>query len=169
MKLFSDPTLQPYTEGSRLYNPLSTGDTFVARTLATDDTIIAWQSFRKIPLPASTDRQETITVLKLGSGVNGHVDLCHGGFISVLLDEIIGSAVDYIRPPGQSSMTAYLNVNYKKPVPTPGFVLCRGWVDSTDGRKIFGSGTIEDGEGTVMATGEALFLMVKKIPATVKL
>jgi hypothetical protein len=34
---------------------------------------------------------------------------------------------------------------------------------------MFGKGTVEDGEGTVLATGEALFIIIPKGTATVKL
>jgi acyl-coenzyme A thioesterase PaaI-like protein len=169
MRLFSDPTLKPVTNESRIVKPTTTSDTFVARTLATPDTIVAWQSFLKIHPPEDTRQGECVTVVKLGSGVNGHIDICHGGFVSVLLDEVIGTAADNVNHPDKSTMTAYLKVDYKKPVPTPGLVLCRAWIERTEGRKIFGRGTVEDGEGTVMATGEALFVVVEKVTAKVKL
>lgn len=169
VKLFSDPTLQAFADESRIVKPTNTGDTFVARTLATEDTIAAWQSFYRIPSPGSTIQGETITILKLGSGVNGHVDICHGGFVSLLLDEVIGTAAGHIRPQDKTTMTAYLNVDYKEPVPTPGLVLCRAWVERTEGRKMYGRGTVEDGEGTIMATGEALFIVIEMITGKVKL
>ncbi|PBP17650.1 hypothetical protein BUE80_DR011551 [Diplocarpon rosae] len=46
-------------------------------------------------------------------------------------------------------MTAYLNVTYRKPVSTPGAVLVRAWVERVEGRKIFGRGVIEDGDGAM--------------------
>lgn len=168
LKLFSDPTLQPFTNESRIAKPTNTGDTFVARTLATEDTIIAWQSFHKIPA-SGTRKGESITILKIGSGVNGHIDICHGGFVSVLLDEVIGLAADDVRPRDKSTMTAYLKVDYKKPVRTPAVVLCRAWVEKSEGRKLFGRGTVEDGEGVVLAEGEALFVVVEKVTGLVKL
>ena len=164
-KLFSDPTLQPFINEQRI---VKASDTFITRTLATEDTIPAWQSFLTAPPPGS-EHHGIILVLKLGSGVNGHVDICHGGFVSLLMDEAIGTAVDYVRPPDKSTMTAYLKVDYKKPIPAPGAVLCRAWVERIEGRKIYGSGTVEDGEGTIMATGEALFLTTLKITAKGKL
>jgi thioesterase superfamily protein 4 len=167
-KLFEDPTLRPFTNASRVFKPTHTGDTFMARTLATEDTIAAWQSFHKTPCPGSP-KSETVTVLKIGSGVNGHIDICHGGFVSVLLDEVIGMAVDNLRPQNRSVMTAYLNVDYKKPVRTPSVVLCRAWVEKTEGRKMFGRGTVEDGEGGVLALGEGLWVVTEKIVAKGKL
>jgi acyl-coenzyme A thioesterase THEM4 len=125
MKLFSDPTLQPFIDQSRIVKPTNNGDTFVARTLATEDTISAWQSFHTAP-PPGAQYGGIITILKIGSGVNGHIDICHGGFVSLLLDEVIGTVADHVRSPDRTTMTAYLNVDYKKPVPTPN-------VDSEDG------------------------------------
>ena len=89
--------------------------------------------------------------------------------MGLLLDEVIGAAADHIKPPDKSTMTAYLKVDYKKPVPTPSVVLCRAWIQRTEGRKMFGMGTVEDGEGTVMAMGEGLFVAIPKITAKVKL
>ena len=89
--------------------------------------------------------------------------------MSLLLDEVIGTAADNIRPQDKSTMTAYLNVNYKKPVPSPTVVLCRAWVEKRDGRKLYGRGTVEDGKGGIMATGEALFVIVEKVTGKVKL
>jgi hypothetical protein len=39
----------------------------------------------------------------------------------------------------------------------------------TEGRKMFTEGTIEDGEGVVYAKGEALFIVIPKVIAKVKL
>lgn len=88
--------------------------------------------------------------------------------MSLLLDEVIGAAADHVSPPDKSTMTAYLKVDYKRPVPTPGVVLRKAWIERTEGRKLFGMGTVEDGQGTVMAIGEALFLTVPKVAAEVK-
>lgn len=169
LALFSDPTLQPFTNESRMVKRTNTADTFMSRTLATDDTIIAWQNFHRISPPGGAEKVEIIAILKIGSGVNGHVDICHGGFVSLLLDEVIGTVAEDARPKDKSTMTAYLKVDYKKPVRTPAVVLCRAWVENTEGRKIWGRGTVEDGEGGVLAEGEALFLVVGKVTGLAKL
>ena len=172
MALFSDPSLHPFTNDVK---PTSTGDTFVGRTLATPDTISASQFFhchRAHPERgegAEAPKGETLSLLKIGSGVNGHIDICHGGFVSLLLDEITGTAADSVRPQDKSTMTAYLKVDYKRPVPTPTVVLCRAWVERTEGRKMFTVGTVEDGEGGVYAKGEALFIVIPKVTGQVKL
>lgn len=66
-------------------------------------------------------------------------------------------------------MTAYLKVDYKKPVRTPGIVLTRGVVVKKEGKKLWLRGTVEDGEGGILATGEALFIVVEKVKPLPKL
>jgi acyl-coenzyme A thioesterase PaaI-like protein len=166
--LFSDPTLHAFVTDSLHPKAHPRLQTFTAKTLSTEDTISAWQSFYRTP---SSPGQflEIISLLKLGSGVNGHVDTCHGGFISVILDEIMGYAAQYENPLGKGSMTAYLKVDYKSPVKTPGVIMTRSWVERIEVRKMWGRGTIEDGMGNVLSTGEALFLVVEPVKPTEKL
>jgi thioesterase superfamily protein 4 len=166
--VFADPTLHAFVNDSTLPKLHPRQETFTSKTLATEDTISAWQSFYRTP--SSPDQfLEIVSLLKLGSGVNGHVDTCHGGFVSVILDEMIGNAAEYEKPSGKSTMTAYLKVDYKKPVKTPGVVLTRSWLERREGRKMWGRGTIEDGTGNVLSTGEALFLVVEPVKPTEKL
>ena len=53
-----------------------------------------------------------------------------------------------------------LNTNYKKPVPTPGIVLCTATWVKQDKNKIYVNGTIEDGSGKIYTTGEGMFIEV---------
>ena len=169
IKLFQDPTLRPFISRSRVRpkTSSSTRETFVSQTLHTPDTISDWQSFFR----AGTDSKpfEVIYLLKLGSGLNGHHDLAHGGFLSVILDDVIGTAADVERPMDKSTMTAYLKVDYRRPVKTPRTLLARAWLEKIEGRKMWGRGTIEDGEGTVLADGEALFIVVESLRPKEKL
>lgn len=80
--------------------------------------------------------------------------------MSLLLDEGTGTAADRARPDGTSTMTAFLNVTYKRPVPTPGVVVVKSWVDKVEGRKLWTKGEIVGSEGTVLALAEALFIIV---------
>jgi acyl-coenzyme A thioesterase THEM4 len=167
LKLYENPILRPFLSRSRIRRKTSTGDTFISQTLSTPDTIPALQSFFK---PATSSEQfEVIYLLKLGSGLNGHHDLAHGGLLSVILDEVIGTAADYERPEGKSTMTAYLKVDYRRPVRTPGVLLARAWLEKMEGRKMWGRGVVEDGEGNVLADGEALFLVVESLRPKEKL
>ncbi|PMD48789.1 hypothetical protein L207DRAFT_413875 [Hyaloscypha variabilis F] len=163
IKLFEDPTLRPFLSRSRVRpeTSSSTRETFMSQTLHTTDTISAWQSFYRAP--SNSKSCEIVFLLKLGSGLNGHHDLAHGGFVSAVLDDVIGTAVDVQRPKEKSTLTAYLKVDYRKPVKTPGVLLARAWLEKTEGKKMWGRGTIEDGDGTVLADGDALFIVVESL------
>jgi thioesterase superfamily protein 4 len=72
--------------------PKSSGeDSFFAETLATDHTIRACLTFKP------TDKadgdfpfREIVTVVDLGDGLNGYPQICHGGMLATLLDEVCG-------------------------------------------------------------------------------
>ncbi|KAM3075672.1 hypothetical protein ACMFMG_007804 [Clarireedia jacksonii] len=165
--ILSDPKLRPFDTIQRIPKP-HTGDTFMSITLNTDETIKAWQYFYS---PPSINRPygEIFHLVSLGIHVNGYIDTSHGGFVGVLLDDMIGYAAGAARPSDKTAMTAYLNITYKKPIRTPSIVLGRSWIERKDGRKLFGKATIEDGDGTILATGDALFIVVDKVKPVAKL
>ncbi|SDE06581.1 Thioesterase superfamily protein [Rhodococcus tukisamuensis] len=82
----------------------------------------------------------------------------HGGTLPLLFDDMFGMITHaYGRP---ISRTAYLHVNYRKitPIDTP--LVIEGQVDRVDGRKTFITAKLMDSEGTVLADGEALMLVL---------
>jgi len=89
--------------------------------------------------------------------------------VSVILDDVMGTVAEVSRPKDKSTLTAYLKVDYRKPVKTPGVLLARAWLEKIEGRKMWGRGTIEDGEGIVLADGNALFIVVESLRPEEKL
>ena len=86
-------------------------------------------------------------------GPPGHV---HGGFVAAAFDELLGMAQSLTGNPG---MTGSLTVRYRKPTPLHREIRFAGRVDRVEGRKIFTSGTLFDGE-TLCAEAEGLFISV---------
>ncbi|KAK7966736.1 uncharacterized protein PG986_001013 [Apiospora aurea] len=107
-------------------------------------------------------------LLALGQDVNGYPGMLHGGVVAAILDELIGGMVPINRErgliPAGSYFTAYLHTQYRRPVPTTsGALLGRARfvkVDLARG-KVFAEATLEDGEGTVLASAEALFVRAR--------
>ena len=99
---------------------------------------------------------DTRTIAVVGTELNGHADIMHGGLVGTLLDEVCGAAV------AEPSFTAYLNVTYRQPVRTPGVLMGRAWVRKREGRKVWIDGCLEDGVGGVFAEAESLFVLVRK-------
>lgn len=63
-------------------------------------------------------------------------------------------------PFDDADLLADLNVTYRKPVPTPGPLLCTAKIEREEGngRKLFIQTTLGDGNGTIFTSAEALFV-----------
>jgi thioesterase superfamily protein 4 len=133
----------------------------MSKTLSTDETVPMWQGFYRHP---SGDVPAELRVLaSLGGGMDGHLHTAHGGVAATLLDEAMGMLAGIHKQPGRSIFTAYMHVDYKKPVPTPSVILIRVSLDPKSAtRKIFVKATLESGEGVVYTGGDALFLEVER-------
>ena len=117
------------------------------------------------PLSPTARIEEVKTFATLGSGLNGYASVCHGGLLMTILDEAMGQIVPVNQekgriPPG-THMTAYLNMRFFKPVPTPSTILVRARLAKSEGRKTFLEGTIEDENGVVYGRAESLFVQLR--------
>jgi acyl-coenzyme A thioesterase PaaI-like protein len=138
------------------------------KTLCSEDAIRAQITFRrpcKEPT-AITSKQnpqplEDCILLSLGDALDGKAGRLHGGFSSMVLDQITGSCAHYFKPDPIPPATATITVDFKRPVDTPSVVLARAWVIEISGRKIWVSGVLEDGMGGIYAVGKALFILAK--------
>lgn len=146
-------------------------DSFVAETLNTSQTIRSWVTQHSLPVDDQKPAiREIRSILDLGLGLNGYPAVMHGGMIATLLDEITGVLLTINvhhnnrtsnTERSLNSMTAYLNVTYKKPLPLPSIALSTAKFTKVDGRKHYVRGTLEDGNGQIYAIAEALFVEMK--------
>ena len=163
--LLQDPSFTLIPTGSRQPKPSSTEDTAFAETLNTKATIGAYIEFYQKPAPGTAEINELRTLLSLGYGVNGHADICHGGIVAAILDEVMGNILTRNTQIGNEKIarhhfTVYLNTTYVRPVKTPQVVLVKSWVKEIKGRKYYTEGVIVDEKGLVLSKGEALFIGV---------
>ena len=56
--------------------------------------------------------------------------------------------------------TAYLNIQWKKPLTTPSIALCKGRVVKKEGRKVFVKGSFYDAEGNILADAQGMFILM---------
>jgi len=167
--LLNDPSLVPLRTLSR-EPKASTEDSLIAVTFRTKDTIHTWQtlySARPQPHPSLNLSEPpiaaTFTILGVGSDLNGHSNLLHGGTAATIMDEAITFLAGRHASPGNADMTAFLKVDYKKPVPTPCYLLARVVLEGrSEGRKQWFKGSLEDGMGTVYVTAESLIVEVDR-------
>ena len=86
-------------------------------------------------------------------GRNGAV---HGGAVALLFDSVLGFAA-FSLTSSLKQRTAYLHVNYRRIAPIEEELQVDAQVDREEGRKIFVTGRLLDGEA-VLADAEALFV-----------
>ncbi|CAK3790744.1 Hypothetical predicted protein [Lecanosticta acicola] len=109
--------------------------------------------------PDSLTKREFCFLLSLGTGLDGASGRAHGGFSSLVMDDLLGNcAYTEAERGGYPPATATLTVDYRAPVKTPGVVLARAWMVSWEGRKIWLKGVVEDGTGGVCNAARALYI-----------
>lgn len=91
-----------------------------------------------------------------GAVYEGPPGCVHGGFVAAAFDEVLGSAQTFSGAPG---MTGRLTVSYRKPTPLHVPLVIEGRFDRREGRKIYTTGRILDGD-TVTAEAEGLFITI---------
>ncbi|TDK85301.1 PaaI family thioesterase [Mycobacterium paragordonae] len=89
-------------------------------------------------------------------GRNGAV---HGGSLGMLFDTLLGLTASVLTG-SRRQRTAYLKIDYRNIVPFEKELLFDAGVDREDGRKIFVSGRLRDGD-TLLTEADALFVRLK--------
>ena len=85
--------------------------------------------------------------------------IVHGGIISTLLDEIMGR-YPYVK--GVDTVTARLDIRYRKPTPIGEELTVTGWIVNRRGRLYEMAGTVALPDGTVTAEGKATLMAAGK-------
>jgi acyl-coenzyme A thioesterase PaaI-like protein len=98
----------------------------------------------------------TVYFRRFHLGRNGAV---HGGCIAQLFDSLLGYTTFRLTT-SLYQRTAFLHVDYRKIVPIETKLQVDAGVDGVDGRKMFISGRLLDGE-TLLAEANALFVKLK--------
>jgi acyl-coenzyme A thioesterase PaaI-like protein len=89
-------------------------------------------------------------------GRNGAV---HGGSLGMLFDTVLGMTGSVLTG-NPRQRTAYLKINYRNIVPIEKDLQFDAGVDRVDGRKVFVSGRLTDGD-TLLSDADALFVRLK--------
>lgn len=89
-----------------------------------------------------------------GPAYEGPPGCVHGGYVAAIFDELLGATQSLS---GTQGMTAHLEVDYRSPTPLGEELVLRGWLEATEGRKIWARATLHTGS-RLCAEAEALFL-----------
>ncbi|EXJ75373.1 uncharacterized protein A1O5_02069 [Cladophialophora psammophila CBS 110553] len=162
-KTYLDPARYSQIPGiTRKPNEHSRANTLFTRTLRSSDSIRATVSLSAIPAKPNDPITEAVTLISLGSDLNGWSDTIHGGFLAVLLDECAGVLLGLNEGFGDTEparvYTAYINISYKKPVRTPQVIVAKSKLRIKTGRKKVVAVEILDPEGAVLCNAETMFI-----------
>ncbi|KAJ9145343.1 hypothetical protein NKR23_g5380 [Pleurostoma richardsiae] len=197
--LLAQPAVVPFTPISRLEGEMAvssqTQDQLFRRSLNNDDTIPRCLGFyhdtarQVIDAIAKEDPPTSLRLLinsvslffDLQPGVNGFNGTAHGGLITSLMDEAMGSLLlvnstvqatiqseDKALPQGILNLanlrvlTAAMNVRFQKPVKTPGLVLVTATFVKTEKRKIFLDVRLRDEHGIENACCDGLWMALPR-------
>ncbi|KAJ3489792.1 hypothetical protein NLG97_g5929 [Lecanicillium saksenae] len=173
-QLLADSSLQTVKVGWRTRDrKITNEDSFLSGIMNDPDTIATMHVlYRSLPAPAEGSTHdkspmggEVLCLFALGSGVNGHVDVAHGGVTASIFDVTMGTLCSLHSTEGDSNYTLELNIRYKKALVTPGVYVCRTWMQQrTTGRKAWLQAVIEDGNGAVFAESDSFWLDVPAKP-----
>jgi acyl-coenzyme A thioesterase PaaI-like protein len=94
---------------------------------------------------------------KYGAAYEGPPGCLHGGFIAAGFDEVLGFAQGYA---GLQGMTGRLEISYRSPTPLFREVRYVARMERVEGRKIFTSATLSDGD-RLCAEAQGLFISMK--------
>jgi acyl-coenzyme A thioesterase PaaI-like protein len=183
--ILSKPNLITRVADSRSLKPTNE-DSLFATTLKNPTAIRSCINVYNRPEPSDPCIPEVTTLATLGSGLDGHPGISHGGIVASLLDEAMG-LLQFVNPErdhfravgrgqaegerpatGLGSFTAYLNIKYLRPVRTGAAVQVVAWYVKREGRKSFVQAEIRQGtpggeddcgEVLVCASAEALFVV----------
>ena len=100
--------------------------------------------------------QGTARFARFHLGRNGAV---HGGSLGMLFDTVLGMTGSVLTG-NPRQRTAYLKINYRNIVPIEKDLQFDAGVDRVDGRKVFVSGRLTDGD-TLLSDADALFVRLK--------
>lgn len=108
------------------------------------------------PMTVQLDGEVVVGTVTFGHAYEGPPGHVHGGFLAAAFDDLLGAAQAMSGNPG---MTGSLTVNYRAPTPLHRQLRVEATLDKIEGRKIYTSGRLFDGE-TLCAEAEGLFISI---------
>ncbi|RGP74259.1 thioesterase superfamily member 4 [Fusarium longipes] len=111
---------------------------------------------------------EIVVLVSVGEGVSGYPGIVHGGIVTALLDESMGTIFDLNGTLGKearafktSNVTGGIDVKFLKPVPTSSVLCITATAEEIDGRKTTVRGEIKDEEGQLLASCTSKWVALK--------
>ncbi|PCD17918.1 hypothetical protein FGRA07_07386 [Fusarium graminearum] len=95
---------------------------------------------------------EIVVLVSVGEGVSGYPGIVHGGIVTALLDESMGTIFD---------LNGTLDVKFLKHVPTDSVLCITAIAEKIDGRKTTVRGEMKDEQGQLLASCSSKWVALK--------
>jgi acyl-coenzyme A thioesterase PaaI-like protein len=110
-----------------------------------------------LPLTFRREGERVLTEVTFDRDHSGAVDFAHGGAIATVLDDTIGTLLMAVV--NRVGVTARLEVDYIRPVPTGAPLEVVSWIDSIEARKIYTTAELRR-DDEPLARAKGLFIIV---------
>jgi acyl-coenzyme A thioesterase PaaI-like protein len=110
--------------------------------LLRENLIESYTTYKLSTVTRETTRGEVVVAsVKLGTALDGHKNVVHGGILALLIDDILGFGYEALEVP--AAVTANLNVNYRAAVPAGCHILVSATLEERKERKLTWSVRVE--------------------------
>jgi uncharacterized protein (TIGR00369 family) len=103
------------------------------------------------------DESNVFCETEIPDAFSGYPGYVHGGIIATMLDEAMGKSA---RTRKVTIMTAKIELDYLRPVPTDKPLRVEGQLMRVEGRKFWTEGRILNSRGSILAKSKGLFVQV---------
>ncbi|EQK97646.1 thioesterase family protein [Ophiocordyceps sinensis CO18] len=107
-------------------------------------------------------------LFSIGEGLCGYEGVLHGGMAATMMDETLGSINELNKALAKadtlydaSSVTAALNITFRRPIPVQGEVCVTAWVEGIRGRKTNMKCELTGPDGEVLALATSIWVALK--------
>lgn len=113
----------------------------------------------KLTFQGDTEQQKVWTELDPPAFLAGGIDMMHGGFIALLLDEASSKVLSVL---GKQGVTRHIDVSFEKPVSLTRTLFLEAELVEEQGRKHFIEARILNADKEILAKSKALFLVFSR-------
>ena len=123
--------------------------------------------------PSTDELLHVVTaVVDLGTGLDGHVGVVHGGVLAMLIDDVLEHGFEVLGVP--HAVTANFSVDFRKVVPagSKGIrIHCQAYLAAWEGRKLFWKARVvggNDGDEVLYCEATSLYIIPRSVVEEMK-
>ena len=147
----------------------------IAGALLKEHHIEAYRVFQKTPssnvtrvsertdAAAASNDPQVVALVRVGTRVDGHEGIVHGGIVAMLVDDVLGYGFYSIGWP--AAFTANLSVNYRQPIPAATILRIECYFERQERRKLYWKIRVVDARkpSVLYVDATSLFVIPKQI------